>query len=85
MSGRGNVKPTKNVENIKVRKLNILFNGSLFDATDVIDTYVYRSMMSLSDYGVTGAVGLFQSVIGFILVITVNAITRKLDADSALF
>lgn len=60
-------------------------NGLLYDVTDVIDTYVYRSMLASADYGVTGAIGLFQSVIGFILVVSVNAITKKLDEDSALF
>ena len=60
-------------------------NGYLYNATDVIDTYVYRAMLQLNDYGVTGAIGLFQSVIGFVLVVTVNTITKKLDSDSALF
>lgn len=60
-------------------------NGFLYNATDVIDTYVYRSMLQLNDYGVTGAIGLFQSVIGFVLVVSVNTITKKLDSDSALF
>ena len=60
-------------------------NGFLYNATDVIDTYVYRSMLQLNDYGVTGAIGLFQSVIGFVLVVSVNTITKKLDSDSAMF
>ena len=58
---------------------------ALYKTTDVIDTYVYRAMLQLNDYGVTGAIGLFQSVIGFVLVVTVNTITKKLDSDSALF
>lgn len=60
-------------------------NGYLYNATDVIDTYVYRTLMQLKDYGVTSAAGLYQSIVGFVLVITVNHITKKLDADSAIF
>lgn len=60
-------------------------NSYLYNVTDVIDTYVYRTLMQLKDYGVTSAAGLYQSVIGFVLVITVNHITKKLDADSAIF
>lgn len=60
-------------------------NSYLFNATDVIDTYVYRSLRQFGDFGITGAVGLFQSVIGFVMVVTMNYITKKLDEDSALF
>lgn len=60
-------------------------NSYLYNATDVIDTYVYRTLMNLKDYGVTSAAGLYQNVIGFILVIVANQITKKLDADSSLF
>jgi putative aldouronate transport system permease protein len=60
-------------------------NPVLYPTTDVIDTYVYRALMELSDMSMAAAVGLFQSVVGFILVMTVNYITRKLSPDSALF
>ncbi|MFC4778708.1 ABC transporter permease [Paenibacillus sp. GCM10023252] len=57
----------------------------LFRSTEIIDTYVYRSLQSIGTLGMTAAVGLFQSVIGFILVIGSNLIVRKLDDDNALF
>jgi putative aldouronate transport system permease protein len=57
----------------------------LYSVTDVIDTYVYRSLQSIGTLGMTAAVGLFQSVIGFILVIVTNTIVRRLDSDNALF
>lgn len=60
-------------------------NPTLYNATDVIDTYVYRTLTQLKDYSITSAAALYQSVIGFVLVVTVNRITKKLDADSALF
>jgi putative aldouronate transport system permease protein len=60
-------------------------NVLLYSTTDVIDTYVYRSLVDLGDLGMAAAVGLFQSVIGFILVISVNQLARKFSPDSAIF
>lgn len=60
-------------------------NPILYSTTDVIDTYVYRALMDLGDMSMAAAVGFFQSVVGCILVVTVNAIARKWAPDSALF
>ena len=61
-------------------------NSFLYDATDVIDTYVFRSLTTAgSDLGVTAATGLYQQVIGCVLVLTVNGIVRHVDEESALF
>lgn len=65
---------------------NLTMNQSaLYSATDVIDTYVYRSLRSLGDLGMSSAAGLYQSVVGFVIVMVVNAIIRKIDKDNALF
>jgi putative aldouronate transport system permease protein len=60
-------------------------SGALYDVTQTIDTYVYHGLMELNDVGMSAAAGLYQSVIGFILVISANAIVRKVDSDNALF
>lgn len=61
-------------------------NSYLYDVTDVIDTYVFRMLTTAgSDLGITAAVGLYQQVIGCVLVLTVNGIVRRIDSDSALF
>lgn len=60
-------------------------SGALYDVTQTIDTYVYHGLMELNDVGMSAAAGLYQSVIGFILVITANAVVRKVDSDNALF
>lgn len=60
-------------------------NPNLYDATDVIDTYVFRTLTTLKDYSITSAASLYQNVLGCIFVITVNAIVKKIDADSAIF
>lgn len=60
-------------------------NALLYPTTDVIDTYVYRALMDLGNISMSSAVGFFQSLVGFVLVITANQITRKLSSDSALY
>ncbi len=60
-------------------------SGALYDVTQTIDTYVYRGLMELNDVGMSAAAGLYQSVVGFVLVLVANGIVRKVDADNALF
>ncbi|MGN0250671.1 MAG: ABC transporter permease [Oliverpabstia sp.] len=60
-------------------------SGALYSATDVIDTYVYRSLRTLGDYGMSTAAGLYQSIVGFILILSSNMIIKKIDPDNALF
>lgn len=62
-----------------------LDNGALYPTTNVIDTYVYRALMNTKDIGMSAAAGLYQSVIGFILVISSNLIVRKANPERALF
>ena len=60
-------------------------NGLLLETTDIIDTYVYRSLAVDFNMGRGAAAGLYQSVFGFILVMTVNKIVKKISPENALF
>lgn len=60
-------------------------NSMLFQTTDIIETYVYRSMMNSFNFSQSSAVGLFQSVVGFFIVIGANAFVKHLDPEYALF
>lgn len=60
-------------------------NGLLLDATDIIDTLVFRSLMGTQDYGMAAAAGFYQSVLCFAVIVTVNSIVKKVDKDYALF
>ena len=60
-------------------------NGVLFPTTDVIDTYTYRMLRHLGDFGMSSAIALYQSVMGLIVIIFFNWIVRKVDGDSRLF
>lgn len=59
--------------------------GALYSTTQTIDTYVYRALMQVNDIGMSSAAGLYQSIVGFGLVMLANAIVKKIDADNALF
>lgn len=60
-------------------------NPMILDVTDVIDTYVTRSMLTLQEFGMTSAAGLYQSVFSFILILIANYIVKKIEPDYALF
>jgi ABC-type polysaccharide transport system, permease component len=60
-------------------------SGAIYSVTDVIDTYVFRSLKNNPDLGMTAAAGLYQTVVGFILVVAVNRITKKFNSDLAIF
>ena len=62
-----------------------LDSGALYPVTNTIDTYVYRSLMKLNNISMASAASAFQSVVGFIVVVAVNALVRKMDKDNALF
>lgn len=60
-------------------------SGTLYDVTNVLDTYVYRGLTSSGDIGMAAAAGLYQSVVGCICLIGTNMLVRKYDENSALF
>ena len=60
-------------------------NASLYSTTDVIDTFVYRALMTDHDIGRSLAAGFLQSVLGFAVVMVTNFIVRKAEPDNALF
>lgn len=60
-------------------------SGPLFPVTNVIDTYVYRALKENGNIGMSAAASLYQSLVGFMLVLASNFVVRKIDKDSALF
>lgn len=60
-------------------------NPLVYDATDIIDTYVFRSLMTSSDIGMAAAAGLYQSVMCFVTILIVNKIVKRIQSDYALF
>jgi putative aldouronate transport system permease protein len=60
-------------------------SGALYSATDVVDTYVYRALRITGDIGMASAAGLYQSAVGFLLVLGSNLIVRRINRESAIF
>lgn len=60
-------------------------NATLLPYTDILDTYVYRSLMTTGDVGMSAASGLYQSVLCFITICLANFTVKKVQPDYALF
>lgn len=60
-------------------------SGMLYPTTDVIDTYVYRALRQGGDTGIAAATGLYQSIVGFCLVLFTNWLVKRYDKDYGLF
>lgn len=60
-------------------------SGALYSTTQTIDTYVYRALMQQGNIGMSSAAGFYQSIVGFVLVLTANMIVRKISPDDAMF
>lgn len=60
-------------------------SGALYDVTDVIDTYVFRTLRDTNNLGMAAAAGTYQCVVGCITVLLANYAVRRIDKDKALF
>lgn len=60
-------------------------NTVLLPTTDVIDTYVFRLLMSSSDFGMSSAAGFYQSVLCFVTILVANALVSRVQPDYAIF
>lgn len=60
-------------------------NGLLYNSTDVIDTYVFRSLLTSYEFGMSSAIGLYQSVLCCIVLIVTNLIIRRVSPENALY
>ena len=60
-------------------------SGLLYSTTNVIDTYVYRGLMNSGNVGMSAAAGFYQSIVGFIIVLSANAVVRKFSKENAMF
>jgi putative aldouronate transport system permease protein len=58
--------------------------GTLYPVTDIVDTYVYRGLRG-GNIAISAAVGLFQSVVGLVLIVVANAVFRRVTPENALF
>lgn len=60
-------------------------NGTLLPTTDIIETYVFRSVKTSAEFGMSGAIGLYQSIVGFVMILGSNLLVRAYNKDYTLF
>lgn len=60
-------------------------SGALYSVTSTVDTYVYNGLLKSSNMGMTSATSVFQSVVGFILVVITNAVVRRVSPEDSMF
>ena len=60
-------------------------SGALYPTTQVIDTYVYRSLLQQGNIAMSAAAGFYQSVVGFVVVLFANSLLKRIDHENALF
>lgn len=68
--------------NVGFEKVYLMQNNLNLAASETIQTYVYKQGLQNADYGYSTAVGLFNNVVNFVLLTTVNAVTRKIGGSS---
>ncbi|MFV0342419.1 MAG: ABC transporter permease [Anaerocolumna sp.] len=62
-----------------------LYNPTVFNSADIIDTYIYRiTFLQSADYGVSTAVGLFKGITNCVLLLTANFFVGKMNKDARL-
>ena len=68
-----------NVMNVGFEKIILLYNEGIYETADVISTFVYRKGLQDFQWGYSAAVGIFNSVINFVVVMVFNKISRKVS------
>ena len=70
------------VMSVGYEKIILLYNEGIYETADVISTYVYRMGLVDRQYSFSAAVGLFNSVVNFLLVILANRFSKKVSDTS---
>ena len=70
------------IMNVGFEKVMLLYNPAIYEVSDVISTFVYRKGIEEANYSYSAAVGLFNSVVNFLMIITANYISRKTNENS---
>lgn len=71
-----------NILNSNFEQVFTMYNSSVYDVADIIDTYVYRVGIIQTQYGFSASAGLFKSIISLVLVVTCNWLTKKAGQES---
>ena len=70
------------IMSVGFEKIMLLYNPATYEVADVISTFVYRKGILEANYSYSAAVGLFNSVVNLIMIVTANYISRKTTENS---
>ena len=70
-----------NMLTVGYEKIILMYNPTIYERADVISTYVYRKGLLEMDYGYSTAVSIFNSVCNLVLLLSANAISRKVKGE----
>lgn len=71
--------------NLEMFQMMVGTNPLLYSTTDIIDTFVFRSLLTLGSLGMASAAGFFQSVVGLFMILTTNTLVRAINKERALY
>ncbi|TFG68868.1 MAG: sugar ABC transporter permease [Anaerolineales bacterium] len=71
--------------NLEMFQMMVGTNPLLYSTTDIIDTFVFRSLLSLGSLGMASAAGFFQSVVGLLMILATNWLVRTVNRERALY
>lgn len=60
-------------------------SGTLYSVTRTLDVYIYQALMKNNDYGMSSAASVYQSIVGFVLILAANQLVKRYEKNSALF
>lgn len=60
-------------------------SGTLYPVTRTLDVYVYQALMKNNDYAMSSAASVYQSIVGFVLILAANKLVKRYDKNSSLF
>jgi putative aldouronate transport system permease protein len=67
---------------VNTEQVLLLYNPTVYKTGDVLGTYIYRTGVALNNYSYATAIGLFESLVGLVLVLTGNALSRRISGRS---
>jgi putative aldouronate transport system permease protein len=67
-----------NLLNVGFEKVMLIYNPTIYDTADVLSTYLYRLALQMNSFSYATAIGLFESIIGLVLVISANKLSKKI-------
>lgn len=71
-----------NIMNLGYEKIILLYNPTIMETADIISTFTYRRGLLDADYGFSTAVGMFNSLVNFVILFVANKLSRKLTGES---